>query len=196
MVWHYNPKSALGSNASEELWDQMSLATYTNTQAHRKPVCTSTRGENLRWLNCQRAGLSLSSVRFSEILLVPTPYTSVHVHAHRNRASFYPVKSNPYLHLPWTHLQIQIRATHACTSWPVVSDWYVFWHRVSEIAPHAQWYTAPHKATLCVGCQFPVCYYKCSGYQVEGKLYFPCCTSRDLLVWRSWWVILFSISLQ
>lgn len=25
-------------------------------------------------------------------------------------------------------------------------DWCVFWHRVSEIAPHAQRHTAPHKA--------------------------------------------------
>lgn len=99
----------------------------------------------------ESVALWLSSLGLCPLLWI---YTSVHVHVHRNRDCLYPVKSNPHTHQQCTHnCRYRWVQTHASAPWPVcavVSDWCVFWHRGSEIAPHAQRHAAPHKA-LCLG---------------------------------------------
>lgn len=62
---------------------------------------------------------------------------------YRNRRGLCPVTSN---HICTYNAAYRWVQTPACTSRAVHSVWCVFWHRVSEIAPHAQRHPAPHKA--------------------------------------------------
>lgn len=76
-----------------------------------------------------------------------------------------------------THICVHVLARARCC------DWCVFWHRVAEIAPHAQRHKAPHKAACS---HLPLhTYVQDMRRRGSQDCYFPC----FYLCWtQSWWV--------
>lgn len=157
---------------------------HTNTQVHRKPLCASTSTDSFRRPVTE-------DMHFTELCVQS-------LHAHSNKTTLQSLYMHTKIELAFiqkyqmllastsavtTHLQIHMHAHGG------LCEWGVFWHRVSEIAFHAQRHTASHKAVCLLDFKMSLSSLLPKGYQ--QKLYLSC--SGDLLVWSSWWVTLFFI---
>lgn len=106
---------------------------------------------------------------------------------YRNRRGLHPVKSN---HICTYIAEYIDEWKHLCARPGLCCDGCVFWHRVSEIAPHAQWHTTPHKAAHS---RLPHMFRIWGGRQ--AGLLFSMLLPRSFASWtHSWWVTALSIT--
>lgn len=124
MPWHL--RLWLLASASEDLCDQISVVRDQHLHAHGNAAFSQPEGGiQRRWVkplftNCQRQLM------------------------YRNRRGLRPVTSNHICTYNAAYID-QCTCAHVPAR-AQCCDWCVFWHRVSEIARHAQRHAAPHKA--------------------------------------------------